>query len=197
MCICWSKCISCGRNLCRICQMPGHMCKTMGRSDQPASVAAWMVGPAKQSGKAARRKTRRHNPKAWAKTATRPMRTCMGAARCTPITSIGWAAVVTGVFMVAEAGGGLLAGSLALLADAGHMLTDAASLALAWLAFRMAHRPADWQRTYGFHRFQVLAACAHRGDARQRSHCFGHQSRAAEALRCAPRHHRDRARDLC
>src|SRR5262249_968381 len=32
------------------------------------------------------------------------------------------------------------------------------SLTLAWLAFRMAHRPADWQRTYGFHRFQVLAA---------------------------------------
>jgi len=71
---------------------------------------------------------------------------------------IGWAALLTGAFMVAEAGGGLLSGSLALLADAGHMLTDAASLALAWLAFRMAHRPADWQRTYGFHRFQVLAA---------------------------------------
>ena len=71
---------------------------------------------------------------------------------------IGWAALLTGAFMFAEAGGGLLAGSLALLADAGHMLTDAASLALAWLAFRIAHRPADWQRTYGFHRFQVLAA---------------------------------------
>src|SRR5262245_11752426 len=71
---------------------------------------------------------------------------------------IGWAALLTGAFMIAEAGGGLLAGSLALLADAGHMLTDAASLALAWLAFRIAHRPADWQRTYGFHRFQVLAA---------------------------------------
>ena len=51
-----------------------------------------------------------------------------------------------------------MSGSLALLADAGHMLTDAASLTLAWLAFRVAHRPADWQRTYGFHRFQVLAA---------------------------------------
>jgi len=60
--------------------------------------------------------------------------------------------------MLAEAAGGVLAGSLALLADAGHMLTDAASLALAWLAFKVAARPSDWQRTYGFHRFQVLAA---------------------------------------
>jgi len=69
-----------------------------------------------------------------------------------------WAALLTGGFMLVEAAGGLLSGSLALLADSGHMLTDAASLALAWLAFRIAHRPADWQRTYGFHRFQVLAA---------------------------------------
>jgi cobalt-zinc-cadmium efflux system protein len=71
---------------------------------------------------------------------------------------VGWAALLTGGFMLVEAAGGLLAGSLALLADAGHMLADAASLTLAWLAFRIAHRPADWQRTYGFHRFQVLAA---------------------------------------
>jgi len=60
--------------------------------------------------------------------------------------------------MLAEAAGGIMAGSLALLADAGHMLTDAASLALAWAAFRIARRPSDWQRTYGFHRFQVIAA---------------------------------------
>jgi cobalt-zinc-cadmium efflux system protein len=71
---------------------------------------------------------------------------------------MGWAALLTGAFVVAEAAGGLLAGSLALLADAAHMLTDAASLTLAWFAFRMARRPADWRRTYGFHRFQVLAA---------------------------------------
>src|SRR5436190_176363 len=71
---------------------------------------------------------------------------------------VGWAALLTGGFMLVEATGGLLSGSLALLADAGHMLTDAASLTLAWLAFRIAHRPADWQRTYGFLRFQVLAA---------------------------------------
>lgn len=60
--------------------------------------------------------------------------------------------------MVAEAVAGVLSGSLALIADAGHMLADAASLALAWAAFRVAERPHDWTRTYGFHRLHVLAA---------------------------------------
>lgn len=60
--------------------------------------------------------------------------------------------------MIAEVIGGLVSGSLALLADAGHMLTDFASLTLAWFAFRLARRPADWKRTYGFDRFSVLAA---------------------------------------
>jgi cobalt-zinc-cadmium efflux system protein len=60
--------------------------------------------------------------------------------------------------MVAEIAGGLISGSLALLADAGHMLTDFASLALAWLGFRLARQPADWRRTYGFDRFSVLVA---------------------------------------
>jgi len=72
--------------------------------------------------------------------------------------SIGLAGLLTGGFMVAEIVGGILAGSLALLADAGHMLTDCASLALAWLGFRLARRPADWRRTYGFDRFAVLVA---------------------------------------
>ena len=71
---------------------------------------------------------------------------------------VGWAALLTGGFMLVEVVGGIVAGSLALLADAGHMLTDAAALALAWLAFRFAQRPHDAKRTYGFHRFQVLAA---------------------------------------
>src|SRR5262245_39041040 len=66
--------------------------------------------------------------------------------------SVGVAAGLTGAFMVAEIVGGVLAGSLALLADAGHMLTDFASLALAWLGFRLTRRPADWRRTYGFDR---------------------------------------------
>jgi cobalt-zinc-cadmium efflux system protein len=69
-----------------------------------------------------------------------------------------WAMVLTGGFMVAEVVGGVVAGSLALIADAGHMLTDAASLALAWAAFRVGRWPRDARRTYGYHRFQVLAA---------------------------------------
>lgn len=60
--------------------------------------------------------------------------------------------------MVAEVIGGLLSGSLALLADAGHMLTDTVSLFLAWFAARMAHKPADTLRSYGYHRVQILAA---------------------------------------
>lgn len=69
-----------------------------------------------------------------------------------------WALVLTGIFMLAEVAGGLISGSLALLADAGHMLTDAASLGLAWFAFRAARRSPDELRTYGYQRFQVLAA---------------------------------------
>jgi cobalt-zinc-cadmium efflux system protein len=72
--------------------------------------------------------------------------------------SIAVAALLTGTFMLAEVAGGLISGSLALLADAGHMLTDFASLALAWLGFRLARQPADWRRTYGFDRFSVLVA---------------------------------------
>ncbi|MGI9423152.1 MAG: cation diffusion facilitator family transporter [Hyphomicrobiaceae bacterium] len=72
--------------------------------------------------------------------------------------AVGIAALLTGGFMLVEVVGGVISGSLALLADAGHMLTDFASLVLAWLAFRLARRPADWQRTYGFDRFSVLAA---------------------------------------
>ena len=71
-----------------------------------------------------------------------------------------WAAVLTGGFMVAEVAGGIVAGSLALLADAAHMLTDAASLGFAWFAFRLARLPADDERTFGYHRFQILVAFA-------------------------------------
>jgi cobalt-zinc-cadmium efflux system protein len=69
-----------------------------------------------------------------------------------------WVLLLTGGFMVAEVVGGLLSGSLALLADAAHMLTDAGALALAWFALRLANRPADPKRSFGYHRFQVLAA---------------------------------------
>jgi cobalt-zinc-cadmium efflux system protein len=60
--------------------------------------------------------------------------------------------------MIAEAVGGWLSGSLALISDAGHMLTDAAALGLALLAVLFGNRPADEKRTYGFRRLEVLAA---------------------------------------
>jgi cobalt-zinc-cadmium efflux system protein len=65
---------------------------------------------------------------------------------------------VTTTIMVAEAIGGWVSGSLALLSDAAHMLTDAASLALALVAIVLAARPADVRRTYGYRRAEVLAA---------------------------------------
>ena len=60
-------------------------------------------------------------------------------------------------FMIVETVGGVLSGSLALLADAGHMLTDAAALALAYAAFRFGRRAADSKRTFGYLRFEVIA----------------------------------------
>ena len=63
-------------------------------------------------------------------------------------------------FMVVEAIGGVLSGSLALLADAAHMLIDTLALFLTWLAFGLSARPADHERTYGYHRFPILAAFA-------------------------------------
>lgn len=71
-----------------------------------------------------------------------------------------WAAVLTGGFMLFEFGGGVIAGSLALIADAAHMLTDAVSLGFAWYAFRLSGRPADAARSYGFDRLQILVAFA-------------------------------------
>ncbi len=69
-----------------------------------------------------------------------------------------WVAVATGAFMLIEAIAGVLIGSLALVADAGHMLADVVGLVLAWFAFRVARWPADRRRTYGFDRLQILVA---------------------------------------
>jgi cobalt-zinc-cadmium efflux system protein len=69
-----------------------------------------------------------------------------------------WVLAITGTFMVAEAVGGVLSGSLALLADAGHMFTDAGALALSLFAMRVAQRPASPEKTYGYVRFEILAA---------------------------------------
>lgn len=67
---------------------------------------------------------------------------------------------LTSIYLVAEVVGGLLTNSLALLADAGHMLTDVAGLALAVLAIRFAQRPPTPQRSYGYYRAEILAALA-------------------------------------
>jgi cobalt-zinc-cadmium efflux system protein len=63
-------------------------------------------------------------------------------------------------FVGVEAAAGFLTGSLALLADAGHMLTDVAGLALALAAMKVAERPPSPRRTYGYHRVEILAALA-------------------------------------
>ena len=56
--------------------------------------------------------------------------------------------------------GGVISGSLALIADAGHMLTDAAGIAMALVAMWIAQQPASVERTFGYHRTEILAALA-------------------------------------
>lgn len=70
------------------------------------------------------------------------------------------ALALTLAYMAAEVIGGLVTGSLALLADAAHMLTDAGGLALALFAIRFAERPATPQKTYGYLRAEILSALA-------------------------------------
>ena len=70
---------------------------------------------------------------------------------------LGWALGLTATYMMAEVVGGLVTGSLALLADAAHMLTDVGGLALALMAIRFAAREATPQRTYGYLRMEVLS----------------------------------------
>lgn len=71
-----------------------------------------------------------------------------------------WVLGLTTGYAIVQAVGGWLSGSLALIADAGHMVSDALALALALIAYRIARRAADATRTYGFHRVRVLAALA-------------------------------------
>ena len=68
------------------------------------------------------------------------------------------ALALTCAFLVVELAGGFIAHSLALLSDAAHMFTDTAALAIALMAIRIARRPADTKRTFGYHRFEILAA---------------------------------------
>src|SRR5438105_11280678 len=65
---------------------------------------------------------------------------------------------LSGVYMLAEIVGGLMTGSLALLADSGHLLGDVLGLAMAVAAIRFARRPATAGKTYGFYRAEILAA---------------------------------------
>ncbi|SIT74604.1 cation diffusion facilitator family transporter [Pontibacter indicus] len=66
--------------------------------------------------------------------------------------------VIITAYMVIEVIGGLLTNSLALLADAGHMLSDAISLFIALMAFKFSSKVADYSKTYGYKRFEILAA---------------------------------------
>src|SRR6266851_961757 len=68
------------------------------------------------------------------------------------------ALALTLVVLLVELAGGLYSHSLALLSDAGHVLTDVFALGLAWFAFAQAQRPADRRRSYGYHRATILAA---------------------------------------
>ena len=72
--------------------------------------------------------------------------------------SLRWALGLTSAFLIAEVVGGVVLNSLALLSDAAHMFTDVAALAIALAAIRIARRPADQRRTFGYHRFEILAA---------------------------------------
>lgn len=68
------------------------------------------------------------------------------------------ALIITSIFLVAEVIGGLVSNSLALLADAGHMLTDVGALAFSLFVAWLARQPATPRRTYGYLRFEILAA---------------------------------------
>lgn len=83
-----------------------------------------------------------------------------GTAAARHTKGLTWALGLTATYMVAEVIGSIVTGSLALLADAAHMLTDVGGLALALLAIRFAAREATPQRTYGYLRMEVLSALA-------------------------------------
>jgi cobalt-zinc-cadmium efflux system protein len=73
---------------------------------------------------------------------------------------LGWALALTSIYLVAEVIGAFVFNSLALLSDAAHMMTDVAALAIALVAIRVGQRPADDKRTFGYKRFEILAAAS-------------------------------------
>ncbi len=78
--------------------------------------------------------------------------------RHTETQRLQWALAISALYFVAELVAGFLTNSLALISDAGHMLSDVGALALSLFAFRVAKRPATHQSTFGFHRAEILAA---------------------------------------
>ena len=76
----------------------------------------------------------------------------------TNIKKLTFALMMTASFLVVEVVAGIMTQSLALLSDAAHMFTDAAALAIALVAIKVAQRPADNKRTFGYQRFEILAA---------------------------------------
>ena len=76
----------------------------------------------------------------------------------TDISALRRACLLITSFMLVELGVGLWANALVLIADAGHMFLDATALGLAWWAAQLSKREEDQQLSYGYHRFQVLAA---------------------------------------
>ncbi len=75
--------------------------------------------------------------------------------RCRPLAI---ALAITFLYFVVEVAGGILTNSLALLSDAGHMLSDIAALGLSLFAFQISKRPATPQKTFGYHRLEIVAA---------------------------------------
>ncbi|GAB3068343.1 cation diffusion facilitator family transporter [Virgibacillus ainsalahensis] len=69
-----------------------------------------------------------------------------------------WSFILIFSFMIVEAIGGLLTNSLALLSDAGHMLSDAAALGLSLVAFKIGEKQATHKKTFGYRRFEIIAA---------------------------------------
>ena len=78
--------------------------------------------------------------------------------RHTETQKLKWALAISSAYFLAELVAGFLTNSLALLSDAGHMLSDIAAMALSLFAFRIARRPATVISTYGYHRAEILAA---------------------------------------
>ncbi len=73
-------------------------------------------------------------------------------------TALLWSFIIIFGFMIVEVIGGFLTNSLALLSDAGHMLSDAAALGFSLLAFKIGEKSASYSKTYGYKRFEIIAA---------------------------------------